>query len=193
MDDLLVCLQPIELEGWPTQTVTDPVLRYQMRMHKGWGTTPQASETPWVHEHLYRGPAPAELLDIQFMGKADPAASLRNWVEATMQLLGLPLESLVVPPGPPPRLLEWQYGGHSRALLERLAADEMHLYQGLAALPGEARELARLYVLLIRRQTHAWKIGLSFSSACLPGMPETLVAANDHVRAGATFGYLNLL
>jgi hypothetical protein len=99
----------------------------------------------------------------------------------------------MVPASGWPRLMEWRYLGTCSSLSERLAVDGTHLYQGLAMLPGTSSELARFYVLLARRGTSAWKISLSFMSACLPGMDEEMVISNDHVRAGATFGYLRLL
>ena len=53
--------------------------------------------------------------------------------------------------------------------------------------------LTRIYILMARRGELAWKVTLCFESAVLPGMPEPMVAANDHVRAGASLGYLRFL
>ncbi len=110
-----------------------------------------------------------------------------------MSITGFPVIALTQPGAPPPALLKWQYEGAFPALAKRLGADEAHLYSGLARLPGTPPELARLYMLLARRDTQAWKVTLSFASACPPGMPEEFVISNDHVRAGATFGDLRLL
>ena len=37
-----------------------------------------------------------------------------------------------------------------------------------------------------------WKLALSFETACFEGMPEEKVYRNDHVRAGAILGDLQL-
>lgn len=54
-------------------------------------------------------------------------------------------------------------------------------------------EFEHVYIVMARRANFAWKVTLSFESACLPGVPESVVASNDHVRAGATFGSLRFL
>lgn len=186
-----VWLEPIDLEEWPTQTVESATLHYTLPIRVGWSTVPQVNESPVQVEHVFQGVYPSEWLVVSFMDKADPAANLRNWAEAVVNLTGFPITSMSQA-AQPPKLLEWQYEGACAPLAERLGVDEVHLYRGLGMLPGRPPELARFYILLARRGTLAWKIGLSFMSACLPGTDEAVVAENDHVRAGATFGYSRL-
>lgn len=52
--------------------------------------------------------------------------------------------------------------------------------------------MGRWYVLLVRKGCRAWVVTLSFLTAVLPGMPESMVESNDHVRAGAMLGRLRL-
>jgi hypothetical protein len=188
-----IWLEPIDLAGWPTHVVESEALHYALPLRQGWNTVPHRNETPVEKEHVYRGLYPADCLAISFMEQADPAANVRNWVEALLRLAGFPIQALRRPDQAPPELLQWQYEGTSLSLDQRLAVDETHLYQGLAMLAGTPPDLARIYVLLARRGTWAWKVSLSFLSACPPGMPEEMITGNDHVRAGASLGYLRLL
>lgn len=187
-----VWFEPTELEDWPTRAIESADLRYRLRLHRDWDARPQVSQTPMEVEHVFRGAHPAECLVVSFMDKADPAANLRNWVEAIVGIAGFPVLTLSQA-GRTPKLLQWQYAGSSAPLADRLEVDEAHTYQGVGMLPGRPPELARVYILLARRATLAWKVALSFMTACPPGVGEELVADNDHVRAGATFGRLRLL
>ena len=118
---------------------------------------------------------------------------MRNWVDAIVSMSGFPVPAMQHAADASLRLLEWQYQGNGQPLTERLAVDETHLYQGLAMLAAKPPELARIYILLARHGTLAWKDSLSLLSACPPGTPEEMIAANDHVRARATFGDLRFL
>jgi hypothetical protein len=192
-----IWLEPIEslgttLEDWPTRVIESAALRYRLRVREGWDDTPQVNETPMEMEHIFRGVYPSECLSVSFMDKADPAANLRNWVEAIVSITGFPILPMLQASGAP-KLLEWQYAGSCAPLAERLGVDETHVYQGVGLLPGRPPELARVYILLARRGTLAWKVALSFMTACLPGTDEEMVAENDHVRAGATFGYARFM
>jgi hypothetical protein len=52
--------------------------------------------------------------------------------------------------------------------------------------------LGRIYVVVVRRGKFAWKIALSFKTACRDGMREEVIVSNDHVRAGAILGDMEL-
>ncbi len=186
-------LAPVTLEDWPTHTIESRDLYYRLPLRTGWSERPEASSTPSEQTHSYRGQLSSEWLVISFMPKADPKSYLGHWVEALIHLSGFPIPAMQAAFESNPELLEWKPEKGGGDLARRLQADEIFLYQGLAFLPGQPPDLARMYIILIRRGTQAWKVCLSFSSACPPGTPEEIVAANDHVRAGATLGHLELL
>ena len=188
-----VWAEPITLEGWPTYVVDSTALRYALPIREGWNPIPEVEELPMQVEHVYRGVYASEWLTVAFMEKADPSSNLRNWIDAVVRMVGFPILAMHQASDPPPELIEWQYVGAYPALSERLGVDETFLYHGAAKLPGRPPELARIYTLLARRGTMAWQVNLSFNSACPPGMPEEMIVSNDHVRAGATFGYLRFL
>lgn len=188
-----VWVQPVELEEWPTQLVENAALHYSLPLCIDWNSTPQIQQTPMEIENIFAGELPGEWLRVSFMEKADPHSNLQNWADAFMRLTGFPVVWGSEAGERSPEILEWFYEGTCPPLTERLNCDETHLYQGVAKLPGKTPELAHLYVLLARRNNFAWKVSLSFFSACLPGTPEEIVSANDHARAGASFGYLHFL
>ena len=127
------------------------------------------------------------------MQDANPDSDMMLWVGAIVGMTGFPIPQMTDSGSEPPELLEWDYQGTSEPLAKRLSVDELHLYSGLARLSNETPGLARFYILMARRGRSAWKVALSFASACVPGMPEEMVVSNDHVRAGATFGELKFL
>ena len=43
-----------------------------------------------------------------------------------------------------------------------------------------------------RKETFAWLITLVIETAALPGMPQQVIEVNDHVRAGASYGHVQL-
>ncbi len=184
-------LTPVTLEDWPTRPVESPELHYRLPLRLGWSDHPQPFGTPSEQTHIYRGELPAEWLTVSFLPEADPQSYLGNWVEALIFMGGFPVPAMR--DATQARLLDWQQEEGGEDLVTRLGADEIFLYQGMASLPGQPPDLARFYILLLRRGTWAWKICLAFSSACPPGSSEELVAANDHVRAGASLGYLELI
>lgn len=188
-----VWLEPAELESWPTRSAESPMLRYALRLRENWSAQPEVSATPSEFEHIYRGHSPAEWLIVSCMAEANPNSSMKTWVDFQMAVTGFPVLHMFSALEPHPELLVWNYEGTSTAFAEKLSAEEVHLYRGMAVLPGEYNRLAHIYIVMARRANFAWKVTLSFESACLPGMPESMVASNDHVRAGATFGNLRLL
>jgi hypothetical protein len=139
--------------------------------------------------HTFRGLCSSDWLTVSLMQPADPVADIRNWVEAMLHLTGFPI---VTQADHRPTLLEWQDQGACPSLADRLQVEAAHVYQGVAWLPTTPPELSRIYLLLARRGSHAWKITLSLLSACPPGTAEDQIMINDHVRAGATFGTLEL-
>ncbi|MBP0019738.1 MAG: hypothetical protein J7647_19565 [Cyanobacteria bacterium SBLK] len=182
-----------DLEDWPMQVAVNKILRYSIPIRQGWNIHPLVNQTPMEIEHIFRGIYDCECLTVAFMSGANPEHELRNWVEAILGMMGFPLLALQQNRTILPQLLEWQYQGNCPIYAERLAVDEVHLYEGLAQFPDIPSELARLYILLARRENLAWKVGLSFLSACLPGMSEDLITSSDRVRGGATFSRLRFL
>jgi hypothetical protein len=189
-DNLPIWTEPITLEGWPTYVVDSADLHYALPIRQGWNPVPEVDEMPMQVEHIYRGVYATEWLTVSFMAQADPSGDLKNWMDAVVNMAGFPILAMHRASDPPAELLEWQYVGAFPTLSERLGVEEALLYQGMAKLPGKPPGLARLYALLARRGTLAWKVCLAFDSACPPGVPEEMVVSNDHVRAGATFGYV---
>lgn len=185
-------LQPALLEAWPTQLIQTTDLHYALSLRQGWVLQPVQLPSVVDREHVFRGQFLSEWLTINFMDEANAQSDLREWVEAFLRLTGFPSWPIAQACPSPPFLLEWHDEGSCPPLAQRLSVDETYLYQGLAALPNHPSELARLYILLARRGTHAWKITLSLLSACPPGTPAEIIQSNDHVRAGATFGTLEL-
>ncbi|MBW4635576.1 MAG: hypothetical protein KME30_27945 [Iphinoe sp. HA4291-MV1] len=192
-DVIPVWMQPIELSGWPTQRIESTDLHYWLLIPANWNPNPHISQNPLQIEHYFQGIHPAELVTIGFMDKAEPNSDMRNWVDAFLKLTGFPILPMFQVNGSPPQLMEWQYEGNFPALSDRFNVDETHLYQGLAQFPNHPSDLARLYILLARRGSFAWKVSVSILSACFPGTLEDTIATNDHVRAGAILGYLRFV
>ena len=186
-------MQPVHLEGWPTQPVTSTALKYSLPICSRWSLSPAQQQTPMEQEHIYTGSLTGELLTVSYMPQVNPEHDLRNWVQAFIQLTGLPSIHLKQVSEPTPQLLEWRAQLVNDELRSHLAVDELHLYQGLAQSSNVPASYIRLYTLLLRRQTQAWKVHLSFASACPPNAPEELVERNDHVRAAASLGWFRLL
>jgi hypothetical protein len=140
--------------------------------------------------HVYRGPWPSEWLIVSLMDKAS-GGGMNQWVDAIVATAEFPVLEMLDGEDKP-TLLEWRHRDDLGEYTKAHGLDDAHAYCGLAMLPGADRHVARIYILLARRATLAWKITLAFESACLPRMPERIVAANDHVRAGAVLGGLRL-
>ena len=187
-------VKPIELDGWSTTIVTSQDLFYRLPLCERWNQTPEIEESSVDKEHRYKGYFASEWLVVNFMEvDKQQEFNLRNWVDSLVAMGTFPIPILKEVVGENPELMTWEYEGEFTQLNSQLGVKESHLYSGLAMLPLKPRELARLYVLLARREQYAWKVTLSFMSACLPGTPEEEVTSNDHVRAGATFGGLQFL
>jgi hypothetical protein len=185
-------LAPPDGPTWPTRRRALPEVGLTLDLPAHWDTPPETLVTPPVRGLGFRGPRTAECLIVHLVSPADPATDIGAWVEAPIRLSGFPLPEVVGPEGSP-ELLEWRALPAPADATARLSADECRCYEGVAAvLEDGGRSLRRLYVLLARRGTRAWKVALVFASACPPGFPPDLVAANDHVRAAATFGTLTI-
>jgi hypothetical protein len=91
---------------------------------------------------------------------------------------------------PPPKLLDRRYLGRLAGLAEKLRAEEARAYIGSAEFPSQYRMMARLYLVMARRENFCWKLELSFQSAIFPGARERKLASQYYVRAGAIFGTL---
>lgn len=187
-----IWMQPTTLEDWPTQVMGSSSLRYSLPICLRWCLKPSLNQTPMEQEHLFQGALPGELLTVSFMEQVNPNHDLRNWIQAFIQLTGLPILYLKDCIKPSPALIAWEPMGASLQLAKQLQADDIFLFQGLAQLSEASPAFIRLYTLLVRRQTQAWKISLALRSACSPDMPKELVERNDHLRAGATLGHLQL-
>lgn len=191
-------LEPAEPDGWPTRLIESSMLRYRLRIPQGWSDQPDSTAVPVGPNrtqvtHIYRGPQPTEWLIVDAMDNADTESDMKTWVEAILAMVGFPVLQMSQAIDPDPQLIAWSYEGAPDELAQRLHADQVHLYRGMAKLDVGHPRLSHIYLLMVRRGTFAWKVTFCLESACLPGMDEDLVAGNDHVRAGATFGALELL
>ncbi|MBD1923140.1 hypothetical protein H6F77_18975 [Microcoleus sp. FACHB-831] len=195
LDALPIWTQPAILDNWPTQAVKSDALKYALHLRQGWSNTPQVEETAMQVEHIFAGSHPTEWLIVSSMDNVNPSCPLREWVEAMVLVTGFPILPILSSVDPHPQLLEWEHDGSCVPLARHLSVDEVYLVRGVAAIepPNSFPALARFYILLARRGKLAWKVTLSFLTVCLPGMPTSAIASNDHVRAGATFGNLRFL
>ncbi|MDQ7025021.1 MAG: hypothetical protein Q9P01_01435 [Anaerolineae bacterium] len=189
LDTIPTWCKPVSLDMWQTRLLEDAALRCSLPIHEDWSRQAKELVTPMDVEHQYSGRNAAERLIINMMADADPESDMTNWVTAIMKLVGFPILALGLNHENPPHLLEWQAVAVSDALLGQYAVDELHLFEGLARIP----DLTRLYMLLARRDSIAWKITLTLNSALLPDSDSAMIASNDHARAGATFGNLHFL
>jgi len=180
---------PAEPEGWPTVGFESPALRYQIRVPRRWSADPAVTATSSELKHVFAGLAPGSQLSVRFMDRAIPGHDMRRWVDTAMMMIGFPVIG-VTGDGKQPELLEWQYEGEYGPLAAKRDLDEIHCWSGVARIENAAIPLRRIYISAFRRQTFAWLVSLLFETAVQPGMPEHLVEANDHERAGAIFGHI---
>ena len=189
-DELPRWLEKSDPPGWPTVPLNSATLRYSLRIPKHWSSEPEVRGTSREVEHLYHGKRDAEWLIISFMEKADDTSDMRNWVEASIAMTGFPV---MLEFDPPSKLGRWTYLGKLPGLAKKLSVDEAHAYTGLAEYNKDQKTtLGRMYIVMARRKNFAWKLALSFETACFDGMPEEKVYSQDHVRAGAILGTLRL-
>lgn len=186
-DALPIWCEMASLPAWKTVPLHDPTLQVQLHIHEDWNPTPQVNETPLDIEHRYAGRTPDEWLIINKMPAADPHADMTNWVNAFVQTTGFPIIGINTTPDTQPELLAWDTWATSDATRQHYDVDEIHLLEGVGQIP----ELVRMFFVLARRDTVAWKVALVLPSACLPGTDIETLIANDYVRAGAILGSLH--
>ncbi len=178
--------------GWPVERVELHALAIDLGVPLGWEPEERGTGAP-AQIAVHRGPSRAEQVAVQLVEDADESRPLSAWLDAVVTVAGFPVPELLGDgDGGQPDLVEWRDVGAAPGYAERLGADDSHLYDGLAVLTSRPTQLARLYVVLLRARRRAWRLSLSFESACPPGSPSALVEANDHVRAAATFGGVEL-
>ena len=116
-----------------------------------------------------------------------------QWVDFTMALCGMPIAPIHEDEDRGPERRTWTPLGRMPALETRLGADEAYAYMGVSTYQRDFVMMGRMYVLIVRRASFAWKIVLSFMTAVLEEvMPQSMLDSNDHVRAGAVLGTLAL-
>ncbi|GKZ64928.1 hypothetical protein AnigIFM50267_007084 [Aspergillus niger] len=191
--ELPVWLRDCTLQQWPTKPIKSAALRYALKLPERWDNSLTVRGTSYAIEHIYHGTPgiDAERLMIEFLENMNEHGDITKAVTVYMALTGMPvLYDLVAQP----KLLPgtWQYMGQLPSLITRLNADDACAYMGLASFQASFNLLGRIYVVVVRKGTFRWKITLSFQTACLPSMPEDIVNSNDHVRAGAILGSLQL-
>lgn len=186
-----VWLRPADLDGWPVTPRSDRVMRYRIPLHVAWAAMPRTTYEGSAPVHWYDGRTAAEWARVALLPTADPSADLAAWVETAVAVIGFPVPMPALAPSP--RLIEWRREATSEALARSAGVDAVLGYTGLATVhDGDWNWLMRLYNLLMRKGMSVWNVTLAFESACPPGMDEQMIAVNDHVRAGATFGDLRL-
>jgi hypothetical protein len=191
---LKYCSEDWKLQMWPTKPIQNAILRYSLRIPEKWSTDYKVRGTSSETMHIYNGGVggyDAEFLMISMMGNVDEYGEIRHWVDMMMAINGFPvLCDLKTQPQMLPG--SWQYMGELPNLASRMNVDVAHGYMGVAQFEAAPAMLGRVYVLLIRKKRQAWNIALSFRTACLLGTSEEMLNSNDHNRAGATFGHLQL-
>ncbi|MEM7533648.1 MAG: hypothetical protein AAF639_15800 [Chloroflexota bacterium] len=195
-------VQPHTHPQWPTTIISSQDLAIELPIPSHWQSMTAVSETnlgmsmgalkPIIQkEQTYAGATISDWVSIRLIENAPPAQSLESWVNSFLQLIGFPTVIPNIVGEATGKLLSWEEYGQCPTLAQQWRVDNVSLYQGLARLSTpQSTELAHLYIALARRKRRSWNISLSASSACLPTMPEELIAANDHVRAGATLGHV---
>jgi hypothetical protein len=192
--ELPVWLKDCTLEMWPTKPLKNSTLRYSLRIPSRWATEKTVRGTDLETEHLYHGSTDSEFLIIAFQEAVTEHSDMTNWITFHMMLSGFPI---LCDLKKQPELLpnSWHYMGTVPSLTAKLKADETHAYIGVAKFEAQRAMFGRIYVVLVRKGTFAWKIALCFATACLPGMKisEKMLNENDHNRAGAVLGSLQLV
>jgi len=186
-DGLPIWCEMASLPAWQTVPLHDTHMQVQLHIHEDWNTTPQQYQTPLDSEHRYAGRTPDEWLIINKMREADPNGNITNWVNAFIQTTGFPIIGINTTSGYKPQLLSWESWATSEATRQHYDVDEIHLFEGVGQIP----EWVRIFVILARRDTVAWKVALVIPTACMPGTDMETIIANDYVRAGAIFGALD--
>lgn len=165
-----------------TQPIASGDLRCKFELFSDWSSPPALTQLPMMAAGVCRGPSEKDWLVISFMANAVPGHNMLSWVEAPLSMIGFPEPAVQ----PTPELLWWDKETATRDYQLSLGADEVHAFTGLARFSSG---VARLYVLLARRQRFAWKVLLSFASAA-GGGNELASMRDDDRRAEVVFGAL---
>jgi hypothetical protein len=181
---------------WRAHRVQLDALSCALDVPEGWfEEEPPATEGDET-SCLYRGASPVEWLAVRRLTTTgEQRGELANWVTGVLRSIGFP----VIPPShlliELPELVAWREAppAANAAATSALRVDEVHLYDGTAKCgpPDEGRFL-HFYVVLARRDDRSWNLSLAFDSAALPGVPDELVASDDHARAAAVLAGLEL-
>ncbi len=192
--ELPLWLKPADPPGWPTIPIRSATLRYSMRLPQRWVSRPLVNGTELEVWHVYWGSTSqdAEWLYISFMENASEGDQLHKWVDFSMLLCDSPITQIHDDEARAPKRRTWDFLGRLPSLEAKMKADEAYGWMGTSTYQRDFVMLGRMYVILVRRKTFAWKIVLSFMTAVLEGMPEQFIKSNDHVRAGAVLGDLVL-
>jgi hypothetical protein len=183
-------LEPITpIDQWQTTLQSAPSVGAALAVPDHWETVPDSSLPETV---VWRGVFPGEGLVVTRCDDVDPADDLAAWVMADVALVGGCHPSLL-PDAASSAPRSWRVDNDDSTVDEHLDVDESRSATGLLAITGQRTEIVRAYVVVARRDTTAWKVTLQLASACLVGTDDDLVDANDHVRARAVLGHLELL
>lgn len=171
---------------WPTKAVTSEGLRYSLRVPESWEKKDRGISGHT--EHLYQGNRDPDWLTIGFRDVSEHN-DITHWVGFLMAVSNFPV---ICPLTPQPEMQSWQSMGQIPNLATKLKVDEVHGYMGVARYVGPPVHLGRIYVLLVKKGKLEWNIALSFVTACSVGASEEILNSNDHNRAGAALGTLQL-
>jgi len=194
IQSLPIWLQSIELDQWQTTERKPDNLDIQLRLNRDWSLVKEieAKDTQIAHEAHYCGKHGAELCIIHYLPNANPDHKMKEWVEAPIRVTGFPIVAMNAAFENPASVMEMTHWGTFQAYKDLIGADAMVAYDGFMQLPPSIGGVAHFYILVLRKETRAWKIELAFNSACLPSSDEDTLNRNDHVRAGASLGYIEL-
>lgn len=191
--DLPAWVEGVAPAGWPVERVLVDAVRAWVPVPRGWVPDPGVPGGGGAVCHAeWSGALLGEFLAVDLLLAAEPSVALTEWPSSRLALTGVPfaVDSRILGV----EILEMdRVDDASGRLAARVGAQEALALTGLAMVSEPEQTLVRWYELVARSGTDAWDVTLSFASACLPGSPDDLVIRNDHVRAAATFGGLELM
>lgn len=152
---------------------------------------PKITGTSQLIDQHYQSTAGCEAERLRLSLGGNGADDIEGLVTVPMALCWMPIVlDLETQPIMVPR--SWVTFGRFASLMTSLNLDDAVWFMGVARYEVESVLFGRMYVLVMRRRRFVWKAALSFMTACLPGTTEAMLERNDHVRAGAILGYLEL-
>ena len=176
----------LPIDGWQTNQQTVDAVGVGVAVPDHWAPQPDTSMPGTV---VWHGVFPGEGLAIARRDGVDPDDDLATWIHADVALTG-GCHPALLPDGATAEPRSWFADDDDPTVDEHLDVDESRGATGLVAIVGQRTEMVRGYVVVVRRDTTAWKVTLQVSSACLVGTDDDLVDSNDHVRARAVLGDL---